>query len=78
MRNKYLLMFRSSNCVVANVERNTIKINQCIFKYKDRKDQDGGGVRCCAHLLPQTHKKKPTSTCKMIHTEHQVNTSRRI
>lgn len=40
---------------------------------KKEADQDGGEVRCLAHLLPQ----KNTSTCKMTHTEHLVNAGRR-
>ena len=39
-------------------------------------EQDGGGVRSHAHLLPQTHQKN-TSTCKTAHTEHQLNAGRR-
>ena len=39
-------------------------------------EQDGGGVRGHAHLLPQTHQKN-TSTCKTAHTEHQPNAGRR-
>ena len=51
---------------------------RALFKYKliGEVEQDGGGVRGCAHLLPQTHQKN-TSTCKTTHTEHQLNAGRR-
>lgn len=39
-------------------------------------EQDGGGVRGHAHLFPTTRQKN-TSTCKTIHTEHQMNDGRR-
>ena len=39
-------------------------------------EQDGRGVRGCAHLLPQIHQKN-TSMCKMTLTEHQLNAGRR-
>ena len=39
-------------------------------------EQDGRGVRGCAHLLPQTHQ-KTTPTCRTIHTEHQLNAGKR-
>ena len=42
-----------------------------------RKVQDGGGVRCHIHLLPQTHQKN-TYTCRVIHTEHLLNSDRRL
>ena len=44
-------------------------------KKKEGVEQDGRGVRDHNHCLPQTHQKK--STCKMTHTEHQVNAGRR-
>ena len=34
-------------------------------------EQDGGGIRGCAHLLPQTHQKN-TSICKTTCKEHQL------
>ena len=40
-------------------------------------DLDGGGVRCGAHLLPQHIEQNP-STCRMIHTDHLLNTGRRL
>lgn len=39
------------------------------------KEQDDGGVRRHARLLPQTHPKN-TCTCKTIHTEHLLITGR--
>ena len=35
-------------------------------RVKGEKDQDGGGVRYHAHLLPQIHQKKKPSACRMI------------
>ena len=43
-----------------------------------RRRQDGGRVRGCAHPLPQTHKKKNSSTCKMTCTEHHLNAGREL
>ena len=40
-------------------------------------EQDGGGVRGCADLLPKNTFKKNTSTCKMTCMEHQLNAGRR-
>ena len=37
---------------------------------------NGRGVRGHAHLLPETHQKS-TPTCKMTHTQHQLNAGRR-
>ena len=47
-----------------------------------RKRKTGGALarwwksKRSAHPLPQTHQKH-TSTCKMIHTEHQLNAGKR-
>ena len=48
------------------------------FKLEDfgKADQDGGGVRCHAHLLPQIHPKS-TSTGKTTRTEHLLKAGRR-
>ena len=42
-----------------------------------RWDQDGRRLGRGAHLLPQTHRRKKKSTCKTLHTEYLLNTSRR-
>ena len=42
---------------------------------KREAEQDGGGARGWAHLLPQT-RQKSTSTCKMTRTEQQLNAGR--
>ena len=53
---------------------------QWVKKPSTESDQDGGGVRHGAHLLPQTpqktKQKNNPSTCRMIHTEHLLNTGR--
>ena len=50
------------------------------FKRGSEKDQDSGGVRRGAQLLPQAHQKKTKKqkkTCRTIHTEHLLNAGRR-
>ena len=41
------------------------------------KDQDAGEVRHCIFAHKHIKKKKNTSTCKTIHTEHLLNAGRR-
>ena len=57
------------------LETHLKKTNDPIEKW-DKGWQDGGRVRGHAQPLPQTHQKN-TSTCKMIHTEQQLNAGRR-
>ena len=53
--------------------------SQCLINIKNSEgaEQDGGGVRGHAHLLPQTYKKKNTSACKTTPTEHLLDAGRR-
>ena len=60
--------------IISNLNRLNAPIKR---KRVEEVEQDGGGIRGSAYLLPQTHQKN-TSKCKTTHTEHQLNAGRRI
>ena len=60
---------------IVDVEKKRIKLYG-LKRGKWEMDQDSRGVRCCTHLLPQTHQKN-TSTCKTTYTEYLLNAGRR-